>query len=444
MKRCPRCGDRKPVDEFFSDPSTGDGMSELCKECESAMGGDMTEEIKDHPCLCDVERVESTGEELAAIEAVPDEVSSQSGAFRVRTDIRSANYGPNAMSSPPWGIMLHHTAGAEHSDIPTLTRRGTGVSSSDYINKQGIIFELVPHPRRAWHAGTRDASQAGRYWHDGNSNYIGIEIENFGNGRDPYPQVQIDALVWRCRQLRKRWPNIDHPEQIFRHRDFAPSRKVDPSNNFPYAEVKRRVLATSDPTDAPKPPPPAPAPAPAPKPPPKPDPSPEIPRTPFSKFSESDLSKSEVVLTLGGEGRSVIKPYRAAEPERPKPEEPKPETPSKPPADPLPAGTRWGVAGGRVVSAFGALRPGAPAQRTHAGEDVAAPTGTPVHAMTDGVVLRSRNGGVSGYHQEATVEYDVSRVSLFVARIYVLYGHLLRDSLLPVGARVARGTSSGG
>ncbi len=34
-RRCPRCGDRKPVDEFLPDPSTGDGMSELCKECES-------------------------------------------------------------------------------------------------------------------------------------------------------------------------------------------------------------------------------------------------------------------------------------------------------------------------------------------------------------------------------------------------------------------------
>ncbi len=413
-------------------------MSELCKECESAMGGDMTEEIKDHPCLCDVGRVAPTKEEKAAIQT-HGEASAQSGAFKmIRTDIRSANYGPNAMNNPPWGFLLHHTAGYQESDIPTLTRPGTGVSSNDYINKQGVIFELVPFPRRAWHAGTRDASQAGRYYMDGNTWYWGIEIENFGNGRDPYPSAQINALVWRCRQLRKRWPNIDHPEQIFRHRDFAPSRKVDPSNNFPFAEVKRRVLATRDPTDSdtPKPPPaPKPAPAPAPS-----QPAPSQPGTLYRVSAgggeRGSFAEKARSLTLAGSLLDSHDKVRIAKTAPPKPEPP-------PSTELFPAGTRWGVAGGRVVSAFGSLRPGAPAQRTHAGEDVAAPTGTPVHAMTGGVVVRSRNGGVSGYHQETTVEYDVSRISLFVEKIYVLYGHLLRDSLLPVGAAVARGTVIG-
>lgn len=228
----------------------------------------MTEEIHDHPCLCEVpegERIEADETLLAAIANPPEEMvaaDAEAAAFRVRTDIRSANYGPNAMNNPPSGIMLHHTAGTETSDLPTLTRAGTGVSSNDYVNKQGIIFELVPFARRAWHAGTRDGSQAGKYYYDGNTYYWGIEIENLGNGSDPYPKTQIDAIVWRCRQLRKRWPNIDHPDQIFRHRDFAPSRKIDPSNNFPFTEVRARIMAKSDPTDGGASPNPTPSPEP--------------------------------------------------------------------------------------------------------------------------------------------------------------------------------------
>ncbi len=204
-------------------------------------------EIIDTPCLADVQSVEPTEEELAAIQSAP-EASTEATGFRVRTDIRSANYGPNPMVAKPTGIMLHHTAGRESGDIPTLTRAGTGVSSSDYINKQGVIYELVPHPRRAWHAGTRDASQAGRYYYDGNTNYWGVEIENYGNNTDPYPKAQVDAIIWRCRRLKERFGLYD-PSQIFRHRDFAPSRKSDTSNNFPFLEVQRRIMAKTDVVD---------------------------------------------------------------------------------------------------------------------------------------------------------------------------------------------------
>lgn len=181
-------------------------------------------------------------------------VSADATGYVVRTDVRSENYGneaskPQQLVNPPEGIMLHHTGGSKNGDLATLTRWGTWVSSNDYITKEPQIFELVPHPRRSWHGGTADAGTGYRL--DGNTYYWGIEIENLGNGRDPYPKAQIDAIVWRCRGLRRRWPNLKNPSQLFRHRDYAPSRKGDPSDNFPYAEVKRRVFAATDPTDAP-------------------------------------------------------------------------------------------------------------------------------------------------------------------------------------------------
>ncbi|MFP5370878.1 MAG: N-acetylmuramoyl-L-alanine amidase, partial [Actinomycetes bacterium] len=70
-------------------------------------------------------------------------------------------------------------------------------------------------------------------------------------------------------------------------------------------------------------------------------------------------------------------------------------------------------------------------------------TGADVLALADGVVVRSRNGGVSGYHQEITVKYDVRHVSRFVDYVWVLYGHMLKDSLLPVGTVFKRGRRLG-
>ena len=94
---------------------------------------------------------------------------------------------------------------------------------------------------------------------------------------------------------------------------------------------------------------------------------------------------------------------------------------------------RWGIAGGRVISPYGARRPGAYAQRIHKGEDVGCETGTPVRALGDATVYRVRdNGSVSGYVQEVTLYYpSVGR--------YVLYGHVRRGIPVRVGERVRRG-----
>lgn len=342
----------------------------------------------DRDCLADLapeEREEFTTEEYEAFKAAEASVASAQDAargaarFTVRTDIRSANYSPNRMT-PPHGIMIHHTAGHEGSDIPTLTRRGTGVSSNDYITKQGVIYELVSFDHAAWHGGPGGYAGIPQYRDISGANVHlwGIEFENYGNGRDPWPKAQIDAGVWRCRErLRFFRKNSrvfpDSGPLLIRHRDYQRG-KTDTADNFPYAEFRRRVFAATDPTD-----------------------------------------------------------------DNP------PETEPRPLPDPVvsPEHSRWGVEGGKVISPYNAYRPGADFQVRHKGEDVGAPTGAKVRAMTRGTVIRSRNGGVSGYNQEITVAYDVRGVSKYVEKIYVLYGHLLKDSLLPLGAHVEEGTVIG-
>jgi N-acetyl-anhydromuramyl-L-alanine amidase AmpD len=186
-------------------------------------------------------------EELRQVrEAVPPATRSRDGGFQVVTNIRSANFSRGRPMTAPFGIVLHHTGGSFESDLATLTKAGTEVSSNDYIDKQGRIFELCEHPKRAWHAGDSELHGV-RDW---NTHGWGIEIENRGTGSDPYPRVQIEAIVWRCRERRKRL-GITDPKMLARHRDVAlpRGRKVDTSDNFPFEEVRRRVFAATDPTD---------------------------------------------------------------------------------------------------------------------------------------------------------------------------------------------------
>jgi N-acetyl-anhydromuramyl-L-alanine amidase AmpD len=171
--------------------------------------------------------------------------------FSVITSIRSANFSRDRQMTRPLGIVLHHTGGSFEGDLATLTRAGTEVSSNDYIDKRGRIFELCEFPKRAWHAGESELHGIS----DWNSHGWGIEIENLGNGSDPYPPRQIDAIVWRCRE-RRRALGVTQPRLLARHRDVAVprGRKSDTSDNFPFQEVRRRVFAPTDPTDSGRPP----------------------------------------------------------------------------------------------------------------------------------------------------------------------------------------------
>ena len=156
------------------------------------------------------------------------------------TSRRSKNFGPEQMQGP-FFIVLHHTGGSFASDIVTLTEPGKAaggksVSSNDLIAKDGTIYELCEYPKKAWHAGA---------W---NRKGWGIEIENRGTAADPYPRAQIEAVVWRARERRRTLGIPADLARIKRHRDIQ-ADKVDTSDTFPYEEVRRRIVAATDPTD---------------------------------------------------------------------------------------------------------------------------------------------------------------------------------------------------
>lgn len=129
-------------------------------------------------------------------------------------------------------IVLHYTEqDSVQQSLDTLRSRNSGgkVSAHYLVGDDGRIYQLISDQERAWHAG------AGRWGAipDLNSTSIGIEIDN--DGREPYTEPQIAALLLLLDDLttRLRIPK----SQIIGHSDLAPSRKIDPGPHFPWKRL---------------------------------------------------------------------------------------------------------------------------------------------------------------------------------------------------------------
>ena len=146
----------------------------------------------------------------------------------------SPNYNERANAQAPSYIMLHYTGmKTSKAALERLCDPHSNVSAHYTIDEDGTIYEHVAPEMRAWHAG------AG-YWRgltDMNSAAIGIELVNPGHefGYHPYPDAQIDKLISLLHALKARF-SIP-PENIIAHSDYAPQRKEDPGELFPWAKL---------------------------------------------------------------------------------------------------------------------------------------------------------------------------------------------------------------
>lgn len=137
---------------------------------------------------------------------------------------------PNFDSRRPNLVVIHHTTDETAEEaLQTLTSPERRVSAHYLVGRDGQIFQLVDESNRAWHAGQS-------WWNgqsDVNSASIGIELDN--TGLEPFPDVQIDALLTLLGQIKER--NNIPTANFVGHADVAPGRKVDPSVHFPWARL---------------------------------------------------------------------------------------------------------------------------------------------------------------------------------------------------------------
>lgn len=181
----------------------------------------------------------------AALKAEGVKVSEHPG-WRTRNRNHKGKWGPVN------GCTIHHTAGRNSL---SLCVNGTsslpGPLCHTHLAKDGTAT-LVGHGR-ANHAGTFAANAHAAVVNesashprpdaaepvDGNARYYGIEIENLGNGKDPYPAVQYDQAVrWAAALCRAHGWSAD---SVIGHKEGT-RRKIDPSfdmNRFRAAVAER-------------------------------------------------------------------------------------------------------------------------------------------------------------------------------------------------------------
>ncbi|MBE8721401.1 N-acetylmuramoyl-L-alanine amidase [Sphingobacterium pedocola] len=143
--------------------------------------------------------------------------------------IASINFGVRK----PNYVMIHHTAqNSLEQTVKTFHSERAAVSSHYVIGRNGKIVQMVNDYYRGHHAGL------GKWGNDTdlNSSSIGIELDNNGT-TDPWPQIQIDALVQLLAYLKDAYKI---PQANFiGHMDYAPTRKNDPSR-FPWKTLAEK------------------------------------------------------------------------------------------------------------------------------------------------------------------------------------------------------------
>lgn len=145
-----------------------------------------------------------------------------SWASAIHYDNRKPNY-----------VIIHHTSQSSIAQtVRTFQLPHTKVSAHYVIGRDGQVIQILNDFDRAWHAGRGKWGTVT----DLNSVSLGIELDN--NGREPFPDAQINSLVVLLDTLKSRYliPQLN----FIGHADIAPTRKDDPNVNFPWKKLAER------------------------------------------------------------------------------------------------------------------------------------------------------------------------------------------------------------
>jgi hypothetical protein len=183
-------------------------------------------------------------------------VVERSGWRTRRRPASTGNFGPIN------GVMIHHTVTSGEISSVELCERGhstlPGPLCQLVIGKSGIVY-LISNGR-ANHAGKGDPDilrmvQQEDYDRDrllvpneattdGNDNFYGMECVNLGNGRDPWPEVQRDAIVRASAAILREYGGPAQgwtAKSAIGHKEWQPG-KIDPRTGTGGVDVSPPVL----------------------------------------------------------------------------------------------------------------------------------------------------------------------------------------------------------
>jgi N-acetylmuramoyl-L-alanine amidase len=136
-------------------------------------------------------------------------------------------------------IIIHYTGmQSEIESIYRLKNIKSNVSCHYFINRKGLITQMVKDNKVAWHAG----KSKWKNFKNLNANSIGIELVNKGHefGYQNFTNIQIRSLINLCRNLKKKY--LIKSENFLGHSDIAPLRKLDPGEKFPWKKLSKYNL----------------------------------------------------------------------------------------------------------------------------------------------------------------------------------------------------------
>ncbi|MGW0731711.1 N-acetylmuramoyl-L-alanine amidase [Streptomyces sp. NPDC002851] len=166
---------------------------------------------------------------------------------------RTHNRNHKGPFGPVNGVMIHHTVTSGTSSTVGIVERGyeglPGPLCHGMIAKDGTVH-LIGHGR-ANHAGRGDDDvlraviaeralpKANEANTDGNTHFYGFECENLGDGRDPWPPAQLDAIERAATALCRvhGWSTAS----VIGHKEWQPG-KIDPKG-FTMGWLRERVAA---------------------------------------------------------------------------------------------------------------------------------------------------------------------------------------------------------
>ncbi|MCY0953848.1 peptidoglycan-binding protein [Streptomyces sp. H27-S2] len=166
---------------------------------------------------------------------------------------RTHNRNHRGAWGPVNGIMIHHTVSTGSASSVALCRNGytelPGPLCHAVIDKAGTVH-LIGHGRTN-HAGLGDGdvldavvaesslSAPRRNDTDGNAHFYGFECVNLGDGRDPWPEAQLDAIERASAALCRAhgW----QAASVIGHKEWTGS-KVDP-RGFTMESLRARIAA---------------------------------------------------------------------------------------------------------------------------------------------------------------------------------------------------------
>ncbi|OEJ25560.1 N-acetylmuramoyl-L-alanine amidase [Streptomyces agglomeratus] len=168
-------------------------------------------------------------------------------------DWRTHNRNHKGRWGPVHGVMIHHTVTSATADSVGLCYNGhaslPGPLCHGVIDKAGTVH-LVGHGRTN-HAGSGDgdvlravvaergAPAPGRNTADGNAHFYGFECVNLGDGADPWPKAQLDAIERASAALCRAhgWSAAS----VIGHKEWT-NQKIDP-RGFSMSSMRERIAA---------------------------------------------------------------------------------------------------------------------------------------------------------------------------------------------------------